>query len=97
MKLRREGTPAASACSSSGGWCENRRRESLGLDEAGHGARFMPSVACCLPLSAQPPLPLVQSKQKAVGIKEEKTGNITQRDKTRVEGGRLMTKAERVK
>lgn len=57
------------------------RRESPGLNEAGHGARFVPTVACC-PSSVPTPLLLWSSlSRKLGGVKEERTGNMTQRDK----------------
>lgn len=64
-------------------WRWRRRRENRGLNEAGPGARLVPSVGRCPFLSAHPPPPLVQSEQNAVGIKEDRTGNMTQEQNDR--------------
>lgn len=79
MKPRREETPAA-ACRVQEGVREREEGES-GV-ERGCSRGEVRAQCCLLPLlSAHPPPPLVQSKQTAVGIKEERTGNMTQRDK----------------
>ena len=86
----KEGRNAGHRLWSTGGWARSGRRESPGMDEAGHGARFMPNVDCCPSSVLTPLLPWSSQSRKLWGL--QKTGRTTQRDKTTkmVKDWRLM-------